>query len=659
MKQFLFALLFMVASSIGVAVEKMPVEADLIPGIDTAKNYIRNGHFEKNVSGVTTYADAAGTSPVDGTGGSPNIVCTRGTTNPLSGVGNLVLTKGAANRQGEGCAIDFTIDRADRGRQLRITADMEQTGGGGTYADGDLRFYVYDKTNARMIEPTGTAIPASSGNNSLPPAIFQASNDSTSYRLIIHQASTSTQGYNINFDNLKVSRLATPRGPPVTDWVSAGVNFTNAFGSLGTSPTNVGRWRRVGDSMEVWGYVRAGTGFTPSGGSVTASIPGGYSIDTTKLNGGGIVIVGDGLAYDDSTNFAYKLTVEYSSTTNIQFRRVSEGEATGAIVTGTVPFTWAQQDYLSFWYKVPIVGWSSNVTFAGQDNTQREVVASARFSGSHTTSASFQATTGLTWSEQADTADAFLNGTFTVPVAGYYRLVGTAAFASSTTGERICRWNRSGSEIMRKHEAPNTGGQSYVTCSYVQYATQGQTFTFDAYQNSGGTLAYQGTESFVTIERINSGPGTLAASDTVVARYTTATAGSYPSGATIVDFSTKDFDSAGSATTGASWKWAAPISGTYRITGTITFAAQTWAAGSFCRVGLYKNAGTVHSMLASTWFGTGATSAVQCQASGSALVKLLQGEYFDLRSEHAQAGTIGLITNNAYNYVTIERVGNY
>lgn len=49
------------------------------------RNYIRNGGAEQGRSGWTTYADVAGTSPTDGTGGSPtHITLTTSSSSPIS-----------------------------------------------------------------------------------------------------------------------------------------------------------------------------------------------------------------------------------------------------------------------------------------------------------------------------------------------------------------------------------------------------------------------------------------------------------------------------------------------------------------------------------------------------------------------------------------------
>lgn len=86
-------------------------------------NYITNPGADSNISGATAYADAAGTSPIDGVGGSPTVTITRTTSSPLRGAASYLLTKDAANRQGQGVSYDFTIDSAQKGRSLSVLFD--------------------------------------------------------------------------------------------------------------------------------------------------------------------------------------------------------------------------------------------------------------------------------------------------------------------------------------------------------------------------------------------------------------------------------------------------------------------------------------------------------------------------------------------------------
>lgn len=58
-------------------------------------NFISNPSPVKDTTGWATYADAAGTAPVDGTGGSPTVTWTRTTSSPLSETASFLFTKDA------------------------------------------------------------------------------------------------------------------------------------------------------------------------------------------------------------------------------------------------------------------------------------------------------------------------------------------------------------------------------------------------------------------------------------------------------------------------------------------------------------------------------------------------------------------------------------
>src|SRR6185437_5823309 len=72
-------------------------------------NYITNGGFEHGLYGVSTFADAAGTLPVDGTGGSPShISISLNSGSPLSGFDSMnISNSGSTSAQGEGVSIPF------------------------------------------------------------------------------------------------------------------------------------------------------------------------------------------------------------------------------------------------------------------------------------------------------------------------------------------------------------------------------------------------------------------------------------------------------------------------------------------------------------------------------------------------------------------------
>src|SRR5690606_13804300 len=98
---------------------------------------------------------------------------------------------------GEGISYDFTIDRADRGKQLWITFEVDATDA--NYVADDMLVYIYDVNNMQLITPSVTGIKAAYYK-------FEASfitSDKLSYRLIIHQATTNANVVVLYFDDFK------------------------------------------------------------------------------------------------------------------------------------------------------------------------------------------------------------------------------------------------------------------------------------------------------------------------------------------------------------------------------------------------------------------------------------------------------------------------
>src|SRR6185369_9868403 len=101
-----------------------------------------------------------------------------------------------------------------------------------------------------------------------------------------------------------------------------------------TNTTYAGRWRRVGDSMQIQATISlAGA---PTTATFDMTIPSGFTIDTTKLAGGAIVdnALGSATSRDAGTaNFSG--CVRYSTTTTVQI----VGDAgSGGLWTQAVPF---------------------------------------------------------------------------------------------------------------------------------------------------------------------------------------------------------------------------------------------------------------------------------------------------------------------------------
>jgi hypothetical protein len=111
-------------------------------------------------------------------------------------------------------------------------------------------------------------------------------------------------------------------------------------------------------------------------------------------------------------------------------------------------------------------------------------------------------------------------------------------------------------------------------------------------------------------------------------------------------------------TTGALWKYTAPLSGVYRVGWQIRYGnglLWTYPAG-YINISLYKNGG---SDTAQDWVPTVTTTPNNgVGLSSSATIKLLAGDYIDLRTSHGETTSRSLITLGSLVKIYIERVGN-
>lgn len=201
-----------------------------------------NTGAETSVGDWVTYADAAGVNPVDGTGGSATITYTRNTTTPLRGDADFEYIKDAADRQGEGASCPFTIDKQDKGQRILISVDYDTSEVG--YLDDEIRFSVYDITNAKLIRVSNESLKGGKGTHY---ASFQSASDSTSYRIIAHQSSDTTTAYvGLRFENFKVGpagsvessrEISVKAYPSSTTVVASGVTTLLQFDDVTTDTT--------------------------------------------------------------------------------------------------------------------------------------------------------------------------------------------------------------------------------------------------------------------------------------------------------------------------------------------------------------------------------------------------------------------------------------
>lgn len=610
-------------------------------------NYISNYDAETDTTGYATYADAVGTSPVDGTGGSPNSTWTRTTSSPLRGSASFLFTHNSgASRKGEGVSYDFTIDTSDKAKVLNVEFDYLVASGtfvaGSSGVDSDLTVWVYDVTNATLIQPSSYKLLSNSTTIADKfSATFQSASNSTSYRLIIHCGSTSTSAFTVQFDNFKVGPSNYVFGTPVTDWKS----FTPT-GSMTTNTTYAGRWKIVGDEMEIQ-YSITFSG-APNSTTLTLNLPTGYSIDSTKFansNGG---YVGDIYYTLGAASGVGAVQILTAGT----LRPLS---ASSAVITQASPGTIANGNSIEVFAKVPILGWSSSVQTSDSADT-RVITARAYRSGNQ--SVSTAAETDIVFNAKSVDDVSGLNtstGVYTVQVPGKYN-VKTSIYISSAASEVFTiSIYKNGVQVAQRFFTATPDAMMEV--SDVLNCVSGDTIksTIDSTADTSYTIIGSSVATFTTIERI-SGPSAIAASESVNARYTT-TAGQSISNATltIIDFGTKDFDSHGSVTTGASWKFTATISGKYRVTANLTTTSTgNFSAAEYIENRIYKNGSIYAAKLQSDFNGSTSNKSVQISAS----INLLAGDYIDIREYQTSGGSMPLESASGYNWIDIERVGN-
>lgn len=628
-------------------------------GGGAASSLITNFGAEVDTTGWATYVDAAAVTPVDGTGGAPSSTLARNTTTPLTGTGDFQWTKSAANRQGEGFSYDFTMSKSLYAKNVQISFDYTVTSG--TYADGDMIVYIYDVTNATLIEPVNISIASvAAGLPNKHIATFQSSLTGTSYRLIFHTSSTSSSAYTMQFDNVYVGEQVSSYGPIITDWKS----FTPT-GSWVTNTTYTGYYRRVGDTLEV--QTKISLSGAPNAAALTINLPSGLTIDTAKLasNSGTSTDSFGKIYYFDSGVSSYIGELAYSSITSVGARYLDDSGTNIAVpadISSTAPHTWGASDFLVARYSVPIVGWSSNVALSSDAGDGREVVVSAVGATATVTGT----LSDLTWTTTSkDNTGSFNGTTFTAPVSGEYRVSAQVRVNDSTpygsNQAASISILKNGTEIVTAQQRSASGFTALIPIiSYRVTLIKGDTVKLQISANSTAPTMQTGDiYNFLAIEKINPGSQRLAASETVAARYEHIAGQSIPNATnTIVDFASKSFDTHNAVTTGSSWKFTAPVSGIYQVSGYITYDWNTFTAGERLGLILSKN-GTIISFL-SLDYKVQVAGSFRPSCGGIDTIRLIAGDTIALEARQDEGGARSLEPSSGNrNYVSIVRIGNY
>lgn len=627
-----------------------------------------NPDFESGTTGYAAYNNTSAPAPVTGTGGSPLTTITRSTSSPLNGTASGLITKPGSDRRGDGISYDMTVPLFMRGTVATLSCDYQVNSG--TFVTGDVAVWFYDVTNSQVIQPSGSSVVSvGSGINYKQISQVQIPLTCTSLRVCFHVATVSALAYALKIDNLSFGPQAIAQGTPVTDWkeypmiiTASSVNPTKA-----TSPSvDKAFWRRVGDSVEImYSYTGNTTGAASGSGTYRFNLPAGLTIDSTKVGSVGSGIIGNvGIAsgYDNGAS-ALSGYVLVETTTSLSLQLGNYILATTSVGSGNVPMSTVDTRY-SFTAKVPIVGWSSNVAMSDSSDT-RVCVAKALGDNAQTFSSGATAKLNLATTVN-DTHGGMDLSTdlYTCKVPGYYNLVGQIGFTTGGTAPSSFNAhflvNNTGILLGRETISDMIASKDYTCQASAQnvWLNAGDTVQLNGLSSTQAVTMFGGTgseHSYMAVQRVT-GPSQIAASELVKARCTTAAGQSIPNNSTtIIDFGTKTYDSHGSVTTGAAWKFTCVSPGNHSVGVLLTLnGGGGWAAGEFVKIELFKN-GSSYAIIG-YWAAQATHTSIPSIFCGEE-IDLITDDYIDIRVTQNSGAALTVLAAAPYNHVAIKRNG--
>ena len=612
-----------------------------------------------SIGAWTTYADAAASTPVDGTGGLPTVTYAISTDSSLRGTSNFLWTHGASNQQGQGFSYNFSIDPSDKGKVLQCS--VEYLVSSGTYADDDLQFWIYDVTNAALIQPA----PYKLKNSSIIEKFafeFQTSSSSTSYRLIGHVATSTATAYTIRFDNFNVGPQAKLYGSNITDLV----DWTPTVTGLGTVTINRAKWKQVGDEIE--GEIRV-IGGTATGATVTFTTPSGVALDYSATQ-----YLGTG-STTNTTNPDVQVMWDSSGATNLITLFNTIGGTSGfSALTGTAL---GNSVVVSLKFRAKVVGWSSSVVKSSDADTRVNSLSATRITSSQTAVAGTPLEIVFNNIDtNGDTHGQFSTSTgrFTAGTPGWYRFssvvsVTMGATAPASVWVRVLKNSVVGVAYGPDYTDSLANSKSYTfkvnDKIYLNAGDYISVWVTAVTQNITVNFSNNNRDTSFTVERI-SGPAQIAASESYQNRYTSNAANNITNGAyNFIDFEDKDFDSHGSVsgtgsgnvtTTNTGWKFTANTSGVYSVNSVVGISFPT-STTIYMFMTIYVN-GTAVSY-GNRVSGTTASTSAVVNVSISDDIRLLSGDRVEIAVYQESTATRAMSGVSGANRVSIKRVGNY
>lgn len=642
------------------------LQATNIEGVVTPKNYLTNSFENSSTIGWNAFQTTLTSGLPTGSltiGSGPSIVTT--TTNPLSGKVSLQLVELGSMPAGDGIISDvFTVDRQDLGKVLYSNFSYEAVAGGGTanwsgvLGSQSIGVCIYDVTNSAWIAtpPGFLGLTQNSGPAISTPVSFQTSVTSgQQYRVAILCLQTISAAVTINFDNFNCSRQPVVQGAALTDPVSYTATWTGA-GTV-TNVNNGLQWSRIGSFMRVYGEVQFGT---VTAATLTFTLPNGLTVNS-PTSGGNFLSVGRMETNTATASLIKDFTILVTNGSNtISFGVPEYSQAVNAL-SPILGNSWiANSAGVSIDALIPIAGWSSNLSLSNDTDTR--VVAFTTTNVTPTGTINGSANTVVFPTNGAnfvDTHGAYNSSTgiYTVSVSGVYSissLVGFQVTAATLANTGILLF-KNGTNVLngQNNFMPATASVIGVTLSGVLSCVTGDQLKIACFSNEA-SITYGASASVFSVNRL-SGPAVVAASESVNAKYTSATNTVGTSLAPIL-YPTKAYDSHNAYNT-STGLYTAPISGKYRITGAAASAAGVGSSvvsnGTF--INITKN-GTTQEYIDNYRF-TVITTTFLVLLKGSSTINLNAGDTLAIYIARDSNVTSYSLDGTVSSFICIERVG--
>jgi hypothetical protein len=625
------------------------------PGV---KSYVGNGTFENGLTSgwsllTTTLTGLIPTGTITTSAASLNALAVTAT-NPLSGVYSLQTASSAAWAVGQGFISDpLTIDREDRAKILNFKASFEVTAGSaninasGTSAN-TYHVYLYDVANSAWVQPSGVySFNSYTGQVS---GSFQTASNATSYRLAVICVNASAGAVSINWDDFSLSPGTVVSATAFSD-LNSNYTFTS---SQTTNATLTARSARRAQSL----FVKGGISFTGANTQAAGiTLPGGLTIDTSanaENDGSNRTAIGKWVFRTNSGTLSggniYQVTG--ASNTTVLFQ--------GYDPTVNSPSVIASGDRLGFTFEVPITGWGSNLLI-GSDGGDGRTIAFATNQQTATGTVSGSVNVVKFASVVRDDIGGYspTTGLYTVTSAGWYRANGvldltcTTSAVGQTHGAVIgvnggVNWQKYG--VIQSTSVK----ELLVQVTGPVYCKAGDTIGIYCLSNTTTPVHGSGLGGgYFEVSKLQ-GPASIAAGESVNARYYQVAAQTAFTATVQVNFDTKDYDSHNSVTVGAGvWKFIAPVAGKYRYSWAIASASNSWTAGNFFAVTPFKNGVAIPSITQP--LSAQSTGTYRLCSSVSDTVQLNAGDYLDIRCGQSVSASL---YNNGGVCIAIEKVGN-